>query len=420
MSLYTPADFVLGRTLLNLNYAYGERNACRSPDITYLNQLSVYNCDLGPSTTISSHSMMRCTISVYWHLYNSEPNDFEAGIYSEVEMEQGQDAVSVVSLSAICAVGGGYLPGIATRLAIECELCQTYFTINSWLEGITLVAAECMFILRTSLPSVPLEMTVISQAILIPVVYILISFGNSITISEPPIPNITSCYNVGESRIIVAAYVLLVVGEFEIICFTLYRSIKHYKSLASDNPLLNTLIQHNIFYFVCGFFFSLLVILAIGFFASVYGDMASNLQVAVHALLVTRMHLELWKSDRAQRFALVDDMIALNPLAQTSRSRDNDWRGNLSALRPLSEIRPLVVSDSAIALWTQATKTARIRINQGTVLPPDTIHATEEDNCWVTLMALHREEELKNNLESSEEAWRELNEVKVVLGIQTD
>lgn len=33
-------------------------------------------------------------------------------------------------------------------------------------------------------------------------------------VSEPPIPNITSCYNVGESRIIVVAYVLLVVAEF--------------------------------------------------------------------------------------------------------------------------------------------------------------------------------------------------------------
>ncbi|KAG1823527.1 uncharacterized protein BJ212DRAFT_687582 [Suillus subaureus] len=97
-------------------------------------------------------------------------------------------------------------------------------------------------------------------------VYILISFGNSITITEPPIPNITSCYNVDESRVIVAAYVLLVVAEFEIICFTLYRSIKYYKSLANDNHLINTLIQHNIFYFICGFFFSLLVILAIGFF----------------------------------------------------------------------------------------------------------------------------------------------------------
>lgn len=223
--------------------------------------------------------------------------------------------------------------------ALPLSLCQTYFTINSWLEGITLVAAECMFILRTYAiwgrsRKILIILLCCFTAILIPVVYILISFGNSITISEPPIPNITSCYNVGESRIIVAAYVLLVVGEFEIICFTLYRSIKHYKSLASDNPLLNTLIQHNIFYFVCGFFFSLLVILAIGFFASVYGDMASNLQVTVHALLVTRMHLELWKSDRAQRFALVDDMIALNPLAQTSRSRDNDWRGNVLDIGP--------------------------------------------------------------------------------------
>ncbi|KAG2363496.1 hypothetical protein BDR07DRAFT_915559 [Suillus spraguei] len=153
--------------------------------------------------------------------------------------------------------------------ALPLSLCQTYFEINSWLEGITLVAAECMFILRTYAiwgrsRRVLIILFGCFFAILIPVVYILITFGNSVTTSEPPIPNITSCYNVGESRIIVAAYVLLVVGEFEILSFTLYRSIKNYKSVANNNPLLNILIQHNIFYFICGLFFSLLVILAIG------------------------------------------------------------------------------------------------------------------------------------------------------------
>ncbi|KAG1776313.1 hypothetical protein EV702DRAFT_1109631 [Suillus placidus] len=168
-------------------------------------------------------------------------------------------------------------------------------------------------------------------AILIPVGYILTSFGNSITISQPPIPNITSCYNVGESRIIVVAYILLVVGEFEIISFTVYRSIKHYKSLAHGNRLLNIIIQHNIFYFICGLFFSVLLILTIGLLPFVYGDMVSNLQVTVHALLVTRMHLELWKSDRVQ--GLVVDDIALDAFNQPSRGRNDDWRRNVLDIR---------------------------------------------------------------------------------------
>ncbi|KAG1745273.1 hypothetical protein EDB19DRAFT_2023735 [Suillus lakei] len=227
--------------------------------------------------------------------------------------------------------------------ALPLSLCSTYFEINSWLEGITLVAAECMFILRTYAiwgrsRRILIILLCSFVAILIPVFYIMTSFGNSVQLSEPPIPNITSCYNFGESRIIVAAYILLIVGEFEIMFFTLYRSIKHYKSLANENHLLSILIQHNIFYFICGLVFSLLVILTIGLLPCVYGDMTSkryqSLQVTVHALLVTRMHLELWKSDRAQGFVTVDD-IALDTLHQlTPRSRDDDWRGNVLDIGP--------------------------------------------------------------------------------------
>jgi hypothetical protein len=36
----------------------------------------------------------------------------------------------------------------------------------------------------------------------------------SLQVSEPAIPNITSCYNSRQSRVIVVAYALLVVGEF--------------------------------------------------------------------------------------------------------------------------------------------------------------------------------------------------------------
>ncbi|KAG1790200.1 uncharacterized protein HD556DRAFT_1393246 [Suillus plorans] len=297
MTLYEPTDFVIGRSLLNLNYAY-------------------------VSTTV---------IWVYDYIitFDDELAYLRKSTWGKVKI-----------LYLMCR----YLPFVllaadtyqVLQPALPLSQCQTYFQINSWLEGITLVAAEWMFILRTYAiwgRSKRILIILLGSffAILIPVIYILTSFGNSVTISEPPIPNITSCYNVEESRIIVVAYVLLVIAEFEILSFTLYRSIKHYRSLTNDNHLLNILIQHNIFYFICGLFFSLLVILTIALLPSVYGDMASNLQVTVHSLLVTRMHLELWRSDRAQRFVLVDDNIALDTLDQVLRSRNQDWHRNILA-----------------------------------------------------------------------------------------
>ncbi|KAG1767577.1 hypothetical protein EDD22DRAFT_950024 [Suillus occidentalis] len=85
----------------------------------------------------------------------------------------------------------------------------------------------------------------------------------------------------------------------------------------------------------------------------------------------------------------------------------------------LPAVPPLMICDSAIALWNAATDTAQFRVNQGVVLPPETIHTTVEEKCWVTLMALQREEELKDTLKSLEKAWRELEEVRKLLGIQT-
>ncbi|KAG2347913.1 hypothetical protein BDR05DRAFT_591964 [Suillus weaverae] len=161
----------------------------------------------------------------------------------------------------------------------------------------------------------------------IPVVYIITVYNNSITIFEPPIPNITSCYYVSESRIIVAAFVLLVVFEFEILFLTLYRSIKHHRSLASNSHLLNILIQHNILYFICGFVCSLLVMLFVGLLPFMYSDLITNVQVTVHALLITRMHLELWKSDRPQEIDLDD--ITLDTFHQATRRHDEDSRGNV-------------------------------------------------------------------------------------------
>ncbi|KAJ8582589.1 hypothetical protein M405DRAFT_558204 [Rhizopogon salebrosus TDB-379] len=277
MTLYAPADIAIGHSLLYLNYAY-------------------------------------VAVTVAW-VY-----DYIITFDDELEFLRKSRWGTFKILYLLCR----YLPFAllaadtyqVLQPALPLSQCGIYFDLNSYLAGITLVAAECMFILRTySIWGRSGEILIILMgslaAILVPVIYVITSFNSSMIISEPPIPNITSCYNVSESKVIVVAYVLLVVGELEILLFTVYRSINHYQSLGGDNPLLKILIQHNIFYFACGLAFSLTVILTLGFLPDVYGDMTSNLQVMIHALLVTRMHLRLWKSDRARKFLLDDIPLAI-------------------------------------------------------------------------------------------------------------
>ena len=79
---------------------------------------------------------------------------------------------------------------------------------------------------------------------------------------------IPGCSKTGESNVVFLVYVLLVVvetGEIyavlfncdltycsEIMLLTLYRAIRAYKRRREGTNVLRTLLQHNIFYYVCG------------------------------------------------------------------------------------------------------------------------------------------------------------------------
>ncbi|KAG1876138.1 hypothetical protein C8R48DRAFT_669333 [Suillus tomentosus] len=79
---------------------------------------------------------------------------------------------------------------------------------------------------------------------------------------------------------------------------------------------------------------------------------------------------------------------------------------------------PLIMSDSAITIWNVASATAQDRLqNYRSVLPPDPIQTTMEERCWLTLMALQKEHELQDCFRKIDQAWRELEEVRRVLGI---
>lgn len=136
--------------------------------------------------------------------------------------------------------------------------------------------------------------------ILVPVAVILTLGNSSSTITQSPIPKVASCYNSKQGRIGIFAYVLLVIGEIEILAFMLYHSWKLYRSEYGNHlPLVRILVRHNIFYFTCGLLSSTMVVAIMCTLPASYGDVASELQFLIHGIIATRMHRELY--DTAHR-----------------------------------------------------------------------------------------------------------------------
>ncbi|KAF9234915.1 hypothetical protein BU15DRAFT_65290 [Melanogaster broomeanus] len=86
------------------------------------------------------------------------------------------------------------------------------------------------------------------HAFFIPIVVITALFNSAPTFIS--VPGITSCSTASQSRIILLGYVLLVIGETEILLSTLYRSVQHYR-VGGRSRLLTILVNHNVWYFGC-------------------------------------------------------------------------------------------------------------------------------------------------------------------------
>ncbi|KAG2369113.1 hypothetical protein BDR07DRAFT_1371682 [Suillus spraguei] len=134
---------------------------------------------------------------------------------------------------------------------------------------------------------------------------------------QSPIPKIASCYKSKDGRIVIVAYVLLVIGEIETLSLMLYHSWKLYRS-EYDLPLVRVLVRHDIFHFTCGFLFSTMVVIVtvvipIWLQAS-YGDAASELQFVMHGILATRMHRELYSTAHYTEETSIGDASLPEPL----------------------------------------------------------------------------------------------------------
>ncbi|KAG2114351.1 uncharacterized protein F5147DRAFT_679188 [Suillus discolor] len=181
------------------------------------------------------------------------------------------------------------------------DKCQMINNICSCFSLISVICSECFFIIRTYAlwnhnKVVLVAMLAGFLAVIVASVGILFSATANAPFETSTISNITGCYQSTGSDELFVPFVLLFALELGLISLTLVRAIQSWRT--ARTPLYDVLLKHNIFYYVCGLFFSTVNVFTSLFLRYAYNAMFQDFQLIILAILATRMHLHLWHVDR--------------------------------------------------------------------------------------------------------------------------
>ncbi|OAX36805.1 hypothetical protein K503DRAFT_720759 [Rhizopogon vinicolor AM-OR11-026] len=182
--------------------------------------------------------------------------------------------------------------------------CQLLNNISSSFSLISVISSECFFILRTyalwNNNKVVLAFIVTTFcACFTASIVVSFSVSASAPFNTSMIPGITGCYQATGSTTLFVPFLLLSVVEMSLVTLTIVRAIQNWRT--TRNPLYTVLLRHNVFYYVCGLFFSVLNVITSLLLQYAYSGMFQDLQFIVLAILATRMHLHLWHIDQHLR-----------------------------------------------------------------------------------------------------------------------
>ncbi|KAG1835994.1 hypothetical protein DFJ58DRAFT_749979 [Suillus subalutaceus] len=111
--------------------------------------------------------------------------------------------------------------------------------------------------------------------------------------STSAIPGITGCYHSSTNFQFFIPFLLLSVFQLGLMTLTIIRAIQSWRK--NPSRLYVVLVKHNIFYYTCGFLFSIVNIFTSLLLDYAYHTMLYDFQVTILAILAARMHLHLWR-----------------------------------------------------------------------------------------------------------------------------
>ncbi|KIK37590.1 hypothetical protein CY34DRAFT_810164 [Suillus luteus UH-Slu-Lm8-n1] len=158
----------------------------------------------------------------------------------------------------------------------------------------------------------------LSTFFIVLVASISISFvtTDSTPYASSAIPGITGCYQSSISLLFIVPYLLFSMFQLGLVILTLTRAIQSWREHPSR--LYVVLVNHNIFYYTCGFLFSVTNIFTLLLLQYSYSTMLHDLQFTILAILATHLHLHLWRIDQHARGSVgltripMSDMSSIN------------------------------------------------------------------------------------------------------------
>ncbi|KAG2123068.1 hypothetical protein DEU56DRAFT_64965 [Suillus clintonianus] len=181
------------------------------------------------------------------------------------------------------------------------DKCQRLNNIFAVFRILSVFCAECFFALRTYTlwnNNKLVLAAAVTAFLAVVVASISITFATTATapFATSVVPGITGCYQSSSSFQLFIPFLLLLALELGLLFLTLIRAIQNWRT--ANGPLYVVLVKHNIFYYACGLFFSVVNVLTSLLLHHAYHAMFQDLQFFILAILATRMHLHLWQLDQ--------------------------------------------------------------------------------------------------------------------------
>ncbi|KAG2038802.1 hypothetical protein BDR03DRAFT_1090992 [Suillus americanus] len=204
--------------------------------------------------------------------------------------------------------------------------CRVFDVIDSGLGIVSAVCSECFFVLRTYALWNNNRILLAAMLVIIPT-FVGASMGIAFTTNAPAvfatsaIPGIVGCYQSSTSFRLFIPFLLLSVFELVLLMLTLIRAIQNWRT--NPSRLFVVLVKHNIFYYTCGFLFSVANIFTSLLLQYSYHTLLYDFQFIILAMLATRMHRNLWRMamnrDAHNSGTLADiPMLDMSPVNSTA------------------------------------------------------------------------------------------------------
>jgi hypothetical protein len=196
--------------------------------------------------------------------------------------------------------------------------CLMLDTVCSCFSLLSVLCSESFFVLRTYAlwNNNKIVLAALLAAFLaagIASVGLFFGLSGSVPFQTSPIPGITGCYQPSASIGFFVPYVLLSALELGLISLTLVRALQTWRT--ANTHIFAVLLKHNIFYYACGLFCSVVNVLTSLLLHHAYKAMFQDFQFIILAILATNMHLHLWHMDQDLHGS---DAFTLVPLSEIS------------------------------------------------------------------------------------------------------